>query len=376
MPNPIIIDSKVVDAKVTARSSLIEARASELHIPKPSKVLSQNAIELNQTLLALSKNGVVTGATLRKMLPNSSPTPLTVLPPGAHVIVYPLRVDQKERLDQLSSMYPDPRANQIRRSEALLATAPQKVLDLTGITPTEVPPPSVLVQQQDVGTGWFLDHWRMFTLVYEVIDIDGILSCYVDVNNTTAPTMDYRIQTYNGIDRHPCDSKQFLSIALSPGNYSGWISAQGISGKKTTQSFDFSIENPPPPSPTSEYDARTIAMAKAWNVPNDTADSILKAAYAINAASWDVTWYGSIEVVLEPDVCKWVAALASAVATYAGNNFRQAIFGGPWYAILIWGLILADALEVSGILGACAANNKQGKLCWNAILGIFYAIEA
>jgi|GEM_PF-5327262 len=335
------------------------------------------AIRLNSTLRHGSTGAVsVSAATLASQLSRSGELNGTVsLPQNDHPgVIYPVAPDLNARLARASAQWPDPKSNLVKVSDALRATAPEPITALLGVTSTTVPPPTILILEKTEKP-----NGRM-QVTAQVDEFDGLSLVMVDVdlpgshNKTWTRTQDWAGQP------SPRSVTTWLTRPVSAGDWQIRVTANGIGGQQTVQTAHFTAVGPDSPAvapaPTPAYDARTIAYAAANNIPPDAADKTLSAVEAISAGSWDVTWYGSVEVVLSPDGCKAVAALCSLVGSYSVSQLIAAVSSGPWYVVLIWGLILAQTVEIGGVLGSCASRGKNGKLCFNALVGLFYATEA
>lgn len=103
---------------------------------------------------------------------------------------------------------------------------------------------------------------------------------------------------------------------------------------------------------------------------------LLAAINAIAHGSWTFTKYGSIEDIIAPQGCVAVAAACSLIASGAATKFVTAVTGGaPWWVILIWGLVVAQAAWIGAVTAKAARDNHKAALGWNAFCGLFYAYE-
>jgi hypothetical protein len=106
-------------------------------------------------------------------------------------------------------------------------------------------------------------------------------------------------------------------------------------------------------------------------------DAAIRAVEALASGDWNVSWsFGTVSVDMSPDNCRLVSTAASIVAGYGGKKFIDSLFSGkPWFMLVIWGLIVADAGYVSYVLSSCANNNHRGRLHWSIFTGVFLATE-
>ena len=313
-----------------------------------------------------------------------------ILQPNSVIIPYPIRPGLKQRLDNIATQWPNPESEFITVPDAFRAIAPQKILDLAEITMKTSPAATILVlnegSEENLG---FFDG-----LKFHVTDIEGIN--YLQITSQLA-----KLDKNGNLVKDQDGNNVYLDKNLTKTYYSSpyphivdpninrnveyglletEILAMNKSRQLTTLNHTYKTHVTPkhvsPDPSTYHYDLIVDAFAKSYNLSVDSISKLYKGVTAIRDGNWNLTWYGSIEVELDPIQCNNVEGLIEILESIgAGINILKvlSLVSIPWYVMIIIQIIMIEGSYIDDVMEDCVKHDKNGTIGYSVPSGIFYA---
>ena len=309
--------------------------------------------------------------------------------PNCMIGTHTLQAGLESQLTNISSKYPDASSPSITVAEGLRAIGSQEILNAVALTSSSAPSPTILVVQPpyEYPAGEF----RMYATTG---DMQGILSAewdetWVELDNNNQPIKDtngqpvtkYAKTVYNFQPPYPLYLAPSIIHPVDHCQVNMTITVVNVSCETAATQLSYTATGAPPVVPA---DPAALALANATGAPLSQAEALCGGGGAVKQGNWSLTWYGSIEVVLDPSQCKDVADFADAVMYLVGAfgtatkilPFLGTALEVPWYVWLILIAVVIQAAEVSWKMHDCVNTDKSGKLGFNVLTGIFYAADA